>query len=80
MSSFCLFDFGHRFLLRERTTGTLYRLLATPVRRGEIISGYLLGYGIFAIIQTLANRWLFDRIQNSNSWQHPRHLFDPIYY
>ena len=40
-------------LLRERTTGTLYRLLATPVRRGEIISGYLLGYGIFAIIQTL---------------------------
>jgi ABC-2 type transport system permease protein len=40
-------------LLRERTTGTLYRLLATPVRRGEIIGGYLLGYGIFAIIQTL---------------------------
>ena len=37
-------------LLRERTTGTLYRLLATPIRRGEIISGYLLGYGIFAAI------------------------------
>lgn len=40
-------------LLRERTTGTLDRLLATPVRRGEIISGYLLGYGIFAVIQTV---------------------------
>ncbi|MFD1670639.1 ABC transporter permease [Agrilactobacillus yilanensis] len=40
-------------LLRERTTGTLNRLLATPVKRGEIISGYLLGYGIFALIQTL---------------------------
>ncbi len=40
-------------LLRERTTGTLYRLLATPIRRGEIISGYLLGYGIFAVIQTV---------------------------
>lgn len=40
-------------LLRERTTGTLYRLLATPIRRGEIISGYLLGYGIFAVIQTI---------------------------
>ncbi|MDE3314861.1 ABC transporter permease [Lacticaseibacillus zeae] len=40
-------------LLRERTTGTLDRLLATPVRRGEIISGYLLGYGIFAVIQTI---------------------------
>lgn len=40
-------------LLRERTTGTLYRLLATPVRRGEIIGGYLAGYGTFAVIQTL---------------------------
>lgn len=40
-------------LLTERTTGTLNRLLATPVKRGEIISGYLIGYGIFAIIQTL---------------------------
>ena len=40
-------------LLRERTTGTLERLLATPVKRSEIVMGYLVGYGIFAIIQTL---------------------------
>ncbi len=40
-------------LLRERTTGTLERVYATPIRRSEIVSGYLLGYGIFAIIQTL---------------------------
>lgn len=40
-------------LLHERTTGTLTRLLATPVRRGEIITGYLIGYGIFAIVQTV---------------------------
>lgn len=40
-------------LLRERTTGTLKRLLATPVKRGEIITGYLSGYGIFALVQTL---------------------------
>lgn len=40
-------------LLNERTTGTLTRLLATPIRRGEIISGYLLGYGLFALVQTL---------------------------
>ncbi|AEV95847.1 ABC transporter permease [Pediococcus claussenii] len=39
-------------LLRERTTGTLYRLLATPIKRGEIITGYLTGYGIFALVQT----------------------------
>ncbi|WP_125608305.1 ABC transporter permease [Lapidilactobacillus bayanensis] len=40
-------------LLRERTAGTLYRLLATPIKRSEIIAGYLLGYGAFAIVQTL---------------------------
>ncbi|GEO70359.1 ABC transporter permease [Levilactobacillus acidifarinae] len=40
-------------LLNERTTGTLTRLLATPVRRGEIITGYLIGYGLFAVIQTI---------------------------
>lgn len=40
-------------LLRERITGTLERLMSTPIRRGEIIAGYLIGYGIFAILQTL---------------------------
>ncbi|HYK71715.1 MAG TPA: ABC transporter permease, partial [Pseudoneobacillus sp.] len=40
-------------LLKERTTGTLERLLSTPIRRGEIVVAYLVGYGIFAIIQTV---------------------------
>lgn len=40
-------------LLRERTTGTLDRLMATPIKRYEIVLGYLIGYGIFAIMQTL---------------------------
>lgn len=40
-------------LLRERTTGTLERLLSTPVKRSEIVLGYLVGYGLFAILQTL---------------------------
>lgn len=40
-------------LLRERTTGTLDRLMSTPVRRSEIVFGYVLGYGLFAVIQTL---------------------------
>jgi len=40
-------------LLRERTTGTLDRLLATPIQRRDIVFGYLLGYGFFAVIQTL---------------------------
>ena len=40
-------------LLRERMTGTLERLLSTPIRRWEIVVGYLIGYGLFAIIQTI---------------------------
>ena len=40
-------------LLRERTTGTLERLMSTPIRRWEVITGYLVGYGIFAVIQTI---------------------------
>jgi len=40
-------------LLRERITGTLDRLLATPIKRSDIVLGYLIGYGSFAIIQTI---------------------------
>ncbi|MEH7082730.1 ABC transporter permease [Neobacillus drentensis] len=40
-------------LLRERTTGTLERLMSTPIRRWEIVTAYLIGYGIFAVIQTM---------------------------
>ncbi|WP_019166812.1 ABC transporter permease [Staphylococcus delphini] len=40
-------------LLRERTTGTLERLLASPIKRSQIILGYILGYGTFSFIQTL---------------------------
>src|SRR5439155_13236237 len=37
--------------LRERQGGTLERLLATPVTRGEIVLGYSLGFGLFATLQ-----------------------------
>ncbi|EON70854.1 ABC transporter permease [Lysinibacillus sphaericus] len=40
-------------LLKERTSGTLERLLATPIKRSEIVAGYLVGYGLFALIQTI---------------------------
>ena len=40
--------------LRERIGGTLERLLATPVTRFEIVTGYSLGFGIFATIQVIA--------------------------
>ena len=37
--------------LRERVGGTLERLLATPVRRTEIVTGYSLGFAFFATLQ-----------------------------
>nr|WP_239644115.1 ABC transporter permease [Oenococcus oeni] len=40
-------------LLHERTTGTLGRLLTSPVKRQEIIAGYVGAYGLLAILQTI---------------------------
>jgi len=37
--------------LRERVGGTLERLMATPITRGEVVLGYTLGFGLFAAIQ-----------------------------
>lgn len=50
---FFVFLISGMALLKERTTGTLDRLLATPVRRGEIVLGYMMSYGILALIQTV---------------------------
>jgi ABC-2 type transport system permease protein len=45
--------------LRERTGGTLERLMATPVSRAEIVTGYTLGFGLFAVFQvTLLIVWV----------------------
>lgn len=38
--------------LRERTSGTLERLLIAPLRRMELVSGYTLGFGFFALVQS----------------------------
>jgi ABC-2 type transport system permease protein len=37
--------------LRERSQGTMERLLATPATRLEIVLGYMLGLGLFALAQ-----------------------------
>jgi ABC-2 type transport system permease protein len=39
--------------LRERTSGTLERLMATPLRRGELVLGYLAGFSFFALLQAV---------------------------
>lgn len=54
-----LFPFVIMFLLtsvtmvRERTSGTLERLLTTRLRRGEFIGGYALAFGTAGLIQAL---------------------------
>ena len=50
---FFVFLISGMALLNERTSGTLSRLLATPVKRSEIVFGYMLSYGVIAILQTL---------------------------
>ena len=39
--------------LRERTQGTLERMLVSPLSRFDIVAGYLLGLLLFALVQTL---------------------------
>lgn len=39
--------------LRERTSGTLERLLTTPLGKGDLMLGYALAFGLMAIIQAL---------------------------
>ena len=39
--------------LRERSQGTLERLMASPLRRGEIVVGYMLGFTAIALVQAV---------------------------
>lgn len=37
--------------LQEKTSGTLEKLLSTPIKRWEIVVGYVLGFGVVTLIQ-----------------------------
>jgi ABC-2 type transport system permease protein len=51
-------------MLRERTTGTLERLLTTPLKRTDLLFGYGIAFGLAAAVQatvaSLVAYWLFD--------------------
>ena len=53
LSFFFVFVISGMTLVRERTGGTLERLLMTPVRRWQVMAGYTMGYGVFAVIQSV---------------------------
>lgn len=39
--------------LQERTSGTLEKLLSLPIRRSEIVIGYICGFGTFTVLQSM---------------------------
>ena len=48
-----IFMFTGVTFLRERSFGTLERLIVSPITRAEIIIGYMLGFLVFASIQSI---------------------------
>ena len=48
-----IFMFTGVTFLRERSFGTFERLLVSPITRTEIILGYVLGFSVFAVIQSM---------------------------
>jgi ABC-2 type transport system permease protein len=65
----CIFPFVVMFIvtsvatLRERTTGTLERLMTTPLGKLDLLFGYALAFGLVALVQigvvlTISLTWL----------------------
>jgi len=52
LSFFMIFLFSGISFVRERTSDTVERLMLTPVRTVSVVGGYVLGFGVFAIIQS----------------------------
>ena len=59
-------------VLRERTQGTLDRLMASPIGRGDLIGGYAIAYTLVALAQTAATMavglWLLDLPNAGGLW------------
>lgn len=53
MSFFIVFILSGISFIRERTTGTLERLMLTPIRRCSVTAGYTIGFGLFAALQSI---------------------------
>ena len=53
ISFFLIFIISGMALVRERSSGTLERMLMSPIKRVSVIGGYTAGYGLFAVIQSI---------------------------
>lgn len=50
---FFVFIVAGMSFLQERTTGTLEKMLSTPIKRWELVLGYVLGFGALTVLQSL---------------------------
>ena len=59
-------------MLRERTSGTLERLLTTPLGKLDLLFGYGLAFGLAAVVQGVvasgAAYWLLDLETTGSAW------------
>jgi ABC-2 type transport system permease protein len=59
-------------MLRERTTGTLERLLTTPMAKIDLLFGYALAFGLVAAVQaavvTAIGYWAFNLTVAGSVW------------
>lgn len=53
ISFFLVFLLAGVSFVRERTVGTLERLMLTPVKRSKVVLGYTFGFGIFGGLQSI---------------------------
>jgi ABC-2 type transport system permease protein len=53
VSFFIVFIIAGISFVRERTNQTMERLMMTPVRRWQVVLGYTLGFGFFAVLQSI---------------------------
>jgi len=53
LAFFMIFLISGMTLVKERSNGTLERILMTPITRQSVIVGYTCGYGVFAIVQAV---------------------------
>jgi len=53
LSFFFVFIISGISFVRERSSGTMERLMLTPVKRWKVVAGYILGFGIFAAMQSV---------------------------
>lgn len=52
-SFFLVFLISGIAFVREQTLGTMERFMLTPISRFKVVAGFILGYGVFAVLQSI---------------------------